>query len=127
MIRGTLTILLSSLLLFTFAGQAWAQQDSMEIVFRDALYGGLAGLLVGGALLVFTKDPGHHLDYLAYGAGVGILAGTAFGIYAISRPLFVLERGKVYGQMPLLRAEVEQPADKVRQVRYSLGIMECRF
>jgi len=128
MMKGFLAILLSSFLLFTLAGQAWAQQDSsMKTVFQDAGFGGLAGLLVGGALLVFTDEPGDHLDYLAYGAAVGVLAGAAFGIFSVSRPLFLVEQGGLRWQMPLLKAEMEQPAKGVSQVRYSLTLMEYRF
>jgi len=126
--KGFVAILLSSFLLFTWAGQAWAQQDSsMKTVFQDAGFGGLAGLLVGGAFLVFTDEPGHHLDYLAYGAAVGVLAGAAFGIYSVSRPLFLVEHGGLRGQIPLLKVEMEQPAKGISQVRYSLTLMEYRF
>jgi len=125
--KASLTILLSSLLLFTFVGQVWAQQDSMKTVFQDAGFGALAGLLVGGALMVFTEKPGHHLDYLAYGAATGVLAGTAFGIYSVSRPLFLVERGKVHGQTPLLKAEMDESTKGTPQVRYSLALMEYRF
>jgi len=128
MMKGFLAILLSSFLLFTLAGQAWAQQDSsMKTVFQDAGFGGLAGLLVGGALLVFTDEPGDHLDYLAYGAAVGVLAGAAFGIFSVSRPLFLVEQGGLRWQMPLLKVEMEQPAKGVSQVRYSLTLMEYHF
>jgi len=125
--KGFLAILLSWFLLFSLAGQAWAQQDSMKTVFQDAGFGGLAGLLVGGAFLVFTDEPGDHLDYLAYGAAVGVLAGAAFGIYSVSRPLFLVEQGGLRGQIPLLKVEMEQPAKAISQVRYSLTLMECHF
>lgn len=51
----------------------------MAIVATDALYGGLAGVLVGGGVALL--DNGDHWQRdLMIGAGVGILAGVGVGI-----------------------------------------------
>jgi len=51
----------------------------MAIVATDALYGGLAGVLVGGGVALL--DDGNHWQRdLMIGAGVGILAGVGVGI-----------------------------------------------
>ena len=51
----------------------------MAIVATDALYGGLAGVLVGGGVALL--DNGNHWERdLMVGAGAGILAGVGVGI-----------------------------------------------
>lgn len=51
----------------------------MAIVATDALYGGIAGVLVGGGIALL--DNGDHWQRdLMIGAGAGILAGVGVGI-----------------------------------------------
>jgi len=52
----------------------------MAIVATDALYGGLAGLLVGGGVALLDNNGDHWQRDLMIGAGVGILAGVGVGI-----------------------------------------------
>ena len=55
------------------------RRDPVAIVATDALYGGLAGLLVGGGVALL--DNGDHWQRdLMIGAGAGILAGVGVGI-----------------------------------------------
>jgi hypothetical protein len=55
------------------------RRDPVAIVATDALYGGLAGLLVGGGIALL--DNGDHWQRdLMIGAGAGILAGVGVGI-----------------------------------------------
>ena len=50
------------------------------IVATDALYGGIAGALVGGGVTLI--DQGNHWQRdIMVGAGVGVLLGAAFGVY----------------------------------------------
>jgi hypothetical protein len=50
------------------------------IVATDALYGGIAGALVGGGVTLI--DQGNHWQRdIMVGAGVGVLIGAAFGVY----------------------------------------------
>ena len=51
----------------------------MAIVATDALYGGIAGLLVGGGIALLN-DGDHWQRDLMIGAGAGILAGVGVGI-----------------------------------------------
>ena len=53
------------------------------IVATDALYGGIAGLLVGGGITLVNQGSNWQRN-LMIGAGVGILAGAAFGVYEAS-------------------------------------------
>jgi hypothetical protein len=55
------------------------RRPPMAIVATDALYGGLAGVLVGGGIALL--DNGDHWQRdLMIGAGAGILAGVGVGI-----------------------------------------------
>jgi hypothetical protein len=53
------------------------------IVATDALYGGLAGAVVGGGITLLSSGDHWQRD-LMIGTGVGILAGAAFGIYEVA-------------------------------------------
>jgi hypothetical protein len=48
------------------------------IIFQDALYGGIAGLAIGGGVALISQDGNWGRD-LAMGAGVGLLIGGIFG------------------------------------------------
>ena len=67
--------------------QADAFQDIVEVqttrnpgavIVRDALYGGLAGLLIGGGVALLNNGDNWGRD-LAIGAGAGLLVGAIFG------------------------------------------------
>ena len=75
-------------------------ENALRDIFENALYGGLAGALVGGALLAFTKKPGDHLDYLAYGGSGGVLLGATYGVVKASRSLAEYENGRVKFALP---------------------------
>uniref|UniRef100_A0A831U1G4 Uncharacterized protein n=1 Tax=Geobacter metallireducens TaxID=28232 RepID=A0A831U1G4_GEOME len=103
-------------------------QDTFEGIFRNALYGGLAGGLVGAALLVFTDKPGDHLDYIGYGAASGVLAGTAYGVAKTTRALAELENGKVKLAVPTIVPEsVRTGADGEREVVLMAEVLRGRF
>ena len=78
--------------------------------FQSALYGGLAGALVGGALLVFAKHPGDHLDYIAYGGAGGVIVGAVYGVAKASKSLAEYENGKVKFAIPTVVPELRQNA-----------------
>jgi hypothetical protein len=65
-------------------------RSSAAIVATDALYGGIAGALVGGGVTLI--DQGNHWQRdVMVGAGVGVLVGAAFGIYeATTQPTTVV-------------------------------------
>jgi hypothetical protein len=55
-------------------------RSAAVIIATDALYGGVAGTLVGGGITLI--DQGNNwARNLMIGAGVGILAGAGYGIY----------------------------------------------
>jgi hypothetical protein len=85
-----------------------AAENAFKTVFEDSMYGGLAGGLVGAALLVFTKKPVDHLDYIAYGAAGGVLVGAAYGVLTTSKSLAEIENGKVKFAIPTIKPEFRE-------------------
>ncbi|HZX95348.1 MAG TPA: hypothetical protein VFE90_12585 [Myxococcales bacterium] len=55
-------------------------RSAVAIIATDALYGGVAGALVGGGITLI--DQGNNwARNLMVGAGIGILAGAGYGVY----------------------------------------------
>ena len=53
-------------------------RSAMSVIAQDALYGGIAGLAVGGAVALLNGGDNWGRD-LAIGAGAGLLIGGVFG------------------------------------------------
>lgn len=85
-----------------------AAENAFKTVFEDSMYGGLAGGLVGAALIVFTDKPADHLDYIAYGAAGGVLVGAAYGVVTTSRSFAEIENGKVKFALPTIKPEFRE-------------------
>jgi hypothetical protein len=88
-------------------GKARATESNFSEVLTDGVYGGLAGGLVGGALLVFKDNPSDHLNYLSYGAAIGVLFGTAFGLVSASRSIAEIDGHKVVYRPPIPEISVK--------------------
>jgi hypothetical protein len=99
----------------------------MEEVFRDGFYGGLAGALVGGAILAFNDEPGDHLNYIAYGAATGVIVGTVYGVASVSKAFTEVENGKVYVNLPLPNAGISRAGMDRYEVSYSLSLLRYNF
>ena len=54
------------------------RRSAVSIIAQDALYGGLAGLAIGGGVALLQNDGNWGRD-LAVGAGAGLLIGGIFG------------------------------------------------
>jgi len=85
-------------------------EDVMQQTMRDAIYGGVVGALVGAAVLLLTDNPDDHLGYIPTGAGVGVLAGVAYGvatsgIMMITSSAAEVEDGKITFNMPTIKKE----------------------
>jgi len=93
------------LLLFT-ATPCLAAENTFKSLFEDCLYGGLTGTLVGAAVMVFTKKPANHLDYMGYGAAGGVLVGAAYGVVTTARSLATVENGSVKFAFPTIVPEI---------------------
>jgi hypothetical protein len=105
--RIIIVVLIAALGGWWFPKTAAAQDGGSKIIFKDGIYGGLAGTLVGAALLAFRDHPKDHLDLVAKGAAVGVIAGVAFGFYDTSRSVAELENGNVYVRIPAPRYDIE--------------------
>ncbi|HKB76693.1 MAG TPA: hypothetical protein VKC58_08890 [Myxococcales bacterium] len=53
-------------------------RNPAAVIARDALYGGLAGLAIGGGIALLNNGDNWQRD-LAIGAGAGLLVGAVFG------------------------------------------------
>jgi hypothetical protein len=53
-------------------------RNPAAVIATDAIYGGIAGLAIGAGVALIEQDHNWGRD-LSLGAGVGLLAGAAFG------------------------------------------------
>ena len=111
-LKRSLIILLTACLLTCWAVPSFASDNAFRDLFENTLYGGLAGALVGGAFLAFTKKPSDHLDYLAVGAATGVLAGVTYSVVKQSRSLVAIEDGNVKLAMPTIIPELQDNGAK---------------
>jgi len=103
-------------------------EAGFEIILKDGLYGGLAGALVGTATLAFTDDPSDHLDRIAYGAAIGVIVGTVFGIAQASHSSFVqLENGRVTVGLPVPDGRIGSGLKGSNGSELRLGLLSWRF
>ena len=93
--------------LLSTASSAFAYDDTLREVFTDAFYGAAIGGLVGGAIMVFQTKPFNHVDYIAYGAASGVLAGTAYGLAKSARAFAEVENGRVKVAFPTITPELQ--------------------
>jgi hypothetical protein len=57
-----------------------AGRSAVKIIAVDAIYGGVAGAVIGGGITLI--DQGNHWARdLTIGTGVGVLAGAAYGVF----------------------------------------------
>ena len=107
MYRLKLSAIIATLFLFVTTS-AMADENVFKSIFQDVFYGGLSGMLVGTAVLAFTKQPGQHLDYIGYGAAGGALVGATYGTVSATRSLAELRDGKVKFALPSLMPELRE-------------------
>jgi hypothetical protein len=123
-----LAALLTLCAMFASASVACADDNVFRETFQDAFYGGAVGALVGAAILAFTKKPADHLDYMAYGAATGILAGAAYGLTKSARSLATIENGNVKIAMPTLIPDlVESPSLKQTVICWRANLIHGTF
>lgn len=112
-IKRAYTFLFSALFLSIWSAPCFAADSDLKEIFQDAIYGGLTGTVVGGAILAFTHKPGEHLDYLGYGAAAGVLAGAAYGVAkTANRALAEVENGKVRFAFPAIIPDFQESSAK---------------
>jgi hypothetical protein len=111
-IKRIMVILTAGVLLSSMSAPCFAMDNAFKEIFEDAFYGGLAGTLVGGALMVFTHKPADHLDRLGYGAAGGVLVGATYGIVKSSRALAQIENGRVKFAIPTIIPDIQDTNSK---------------
>lgn len=99
------------ILIFMLAGlfpfQSEAAESDVKMIFTDGFYGGLAGALVGAAFMAFSDHPKDHWNDVAIGAGVGVIAGTLYGIGRASHAFAEIHNGEVTLQVPTIRLNLD--------------------
>jgi hypothetical protein len=106
---------LSAMVLFFWAVPCSALESAFKETLQDALYGGVAGTLVGAAVMAFTKRMGSHLDYMGYGAAAGVLVGAVVGLAKPTPPsksLTMVEKGKLHFTIPTVIPEFKDANSK---------------
>jgi hypothetical protein len=85
-----------------------AEDNTDNSFFEDLFYGGISGGLIGAAVLAFSKQPGKHLEYIAYGTAGGVLVGATYGALARTRSLAEVKNGKVTFSVPTIMPEIRE-------------------
>jgi hypothetical protein len=111
------------------SGVGYAQDPVVVDIFKDGFYGGLAGALVGAAALAFTDEPQDHLNYIAIGTGVGVMAGTAYGIYSASQAVAELEGSRVTWHLPIpqIVPRYSSAVMKGQPIEYQIPLLRVQF
>lgn len=125
--RVMITIALAAILVLGAVAPAGAVEPAFDTVFQDALYGGLTGALVGGALMVFQDEPLDHLNYIAYGAAGGVLVGAFFGLVGSSGALAQVEGDRVRIGLPALVPVVEPGRQNTVALGLRAELLRVRF
>jgi len=121
-------IVLVLMLLCCWNAECFASEDSVFMeVFTDAMLGGLAGGLVGAAVLACTKHPGRHLDYLAYGAAGGVVAGGAYGMVNARGSLMEIRNGEVKFDIPIIMPDVKESRTKGTNLVITTDLISGNF
>jgi hypothetical protein len=114
--------------LLSMASSAFAADDTLREVFTDAFYGAAIGGLVGGAIMVFEKQPLKHFNYVAYGAASGVLVGTAYGLARSARAFAEVENGRVKVAFPTVTPElIESPASGRTTIAWKADLIRGTF
>lgn len=126
-LKKLVAVMMSFSLLLT-ASSAFAADETLREVFTDAFYGAAIGGLVGGAIMAFKKKPIDHLDYIAFGAASGVLAGTAYGLVKSVRAFAEVEHGRVKMALPTIVPElVVSPASGHTTVAWKADLIRGTF
>jgi hypothetical protein len=75
-----------------FAQSQFSTEERFHDLFKTAGYSTAFGAALGAALLSFTPNPAAELRYVAIGASLGFIGGSALGTWMIFQPMFVENR-----------------------------------
>lgn len=110
-LRVFISALFSTATLLCIQVPCHAAETAFKEIVQDSIYGGIAGTVVGAAVLAFTHKPSDHLEYMAYGAAAGVLGGAAYGYFS-SRALVEVDNGKVTFAIPTVMPDLKDSPRK---------------
>ncbi|MGA7826745.1 MAG: hypothetical protein WCA04_03735 [Geobacteraceae bacterium] len=110
-LRIFVSAIVSTATLFLIQVPCHAAETAFKGIVQDSIYGGIAGTVIGAAVLAFSHKPGDHLEYMAYGAAAGVLGGAAYGYFS-SRALVEVNNGKVKFAIPTVMPDVNDSPRK---------------
>jgi hypothetical protein len=117
-------------LLVTVSGNltCFASEDTLsKVVFKDSMVGSLAGGLVGAAVLAITRKPGQHLEYIAYGAAGGAVAGGAYGLFKKQTSLVAIKGDTVRIDVPLIMPDVQEKGTRGTTLTIMAELISGKF
>ena len=119
---------LAAALFVAAPGPARAADNAMGDVLVDGFYGGLIGALVGAGVMALTDDPGDHLQYMVTGAGIGVIAGTVYGLSQVARHAMIdVNRGQLAWHVPAIEPAVTSIPGEAPRVSMSAALVRVRF
>ncbi|MFZ5863320.1 MAG: hypothetical protein ACOYXR_10835 [Nitrospirota bacterium] len=128
MVRMTACALVIVLTLAMAATPARAKDDALADVLVDGFYGGLIGAMLGTAVMMMTDNRDEHLSYITTGAALGVIGGTAYGLYSMSRyAALTIDGGRVAWRVPTIETTVHQAPGEPADVRVSAALVRVRF
>ena len=114
-------------MLLLIASPAFAD-GAIKSLLKDVFYGGLSGGLVGGAVAVFSKHPGSHLDFVGFGAAGGALVGAAYGTMVAVNSLAEVENGHIRFFLPTIKPQIQDTNSKGKTpIVFSAELIRGKF
>ena len=114
--------------LLSTVSSVFAADDTIREAFSDAFYGAGIGALIGGALMVFTKTPSDHYNYIVYGAATGVIVGTTYGMAKSARAFAEVENGRVKIALPTIIPElVVSPSEGRTAIAWKADLIRGTF
>ncbi len=107
-----IALVMALLILIPLGSRCVAGENTFKGICEDSLYGGLAGALVGTALMAFTHNPEDHNDYIVYGAASGVLVGATYGLVNATRSLATVENGRIRLSIPTILTSLDDGNSK---------------
>lgn len=119
-----------SIVVPSLPSRTFAADDSvmMQNIFKDTLYGGAVGAVIGVGFMLLTGKPTDHWNYVAYGAGGGIIAGAAIGMASSTKALAEIADGRITLNVPEIKTDIVQDKrdEKIEVVRH-LSLLRYNF
>jgi drug/metabolite transporter (DMT)-like permease len=123
------TVIITLVLTFFVSTRAFAD-ETMSYTLRSTLYGGAIGALLGTAVMLLTDNPEDNLSYIPTGAGIGLLAGAAYGLASsgVVQSISEVEGGKLTLKMPTVKRTVHFDKNVAeKEVMSSVDLFKFKF